>query len=463
MSEKIRVEDVSVIFGKPPKDDAVKMMEQGVSKNDILEKTGKVVGVANASFTVKAGEIFVVMGLSGSGKSTLIRCVNRLIEPTTGKIFIDDEDVLTYNPTQLRELRRTKIAMVFQHFALMPHKTVIENVGYGLQVRGVSPDERREVGLQALDLVGLKQWADKYPSNLSGGMQQRVGLARALATDADILLMDEAFSALDPLIRRQMQNELLQLQETLNKTILFITHDLNEALRVGTHVAVMRDGQIVQIGNPIEIITKPANDYVAAFMQDVDQSRVLTAEVVMQPAAYVTLGQNAVENAYKRARGRDDVGDFYVVDRHQKVAGLINSQKLLKHNPKNPNELLEVAETDNVPHISLDTPLSEMYAVVSNGVPVAVVDAQGRLVGMVSASDVLGSLATIESTVEELEEAGMSVASEGTADTNGETDAAAVATTPLVTNGSADNNDDGHPVTAPTGDTELVGDDKNRP
>ncbi len=454
MSEKIRVEDVSVIFGKPPKDDAIKMMEQGVSKNDILETTGKVVGVSKASFTVKAGEIFVVMGLSGSGKSTLIRCVNRLIEPTTGKIFIDGEDVLTYNKQQLRELRRTKIAMVFQHFALMPHKTVIENVGYGLQVRGISAEERREVGLQALDLVGLKQWADKYPNNLSGGMQQRVGLARALATDADILLMDEAFSALDPLIRRQMQNELLQLQETLNKTILFITHDLNEALRVGTHVAVMRDGQIVQIGNPIEIITKPANNYVAAFMQDVDQSRVLTAEVVMQPAAYVTLGQNAVENAYKRARSRDEAGDFYVVDRHQKVAGLISSQKLLKHNPKNPNELLDVAETDNVPRISVDTPLSEMYAVVANGVPVAVTDPQGRLVGMVSASDVLASLATIESTVEEIEGSGASIASEGTADGNGVMEHTVAATTPLTLNG-----DDAAETTA-NGDTALVGDEQ---
>ncbi|MEZ4638125.1 MAG: glycine betaine/L-proline ABC transporter ATP-binding protein [Caldilineaceae bacterium] len=249
------------------------MMKAGASKDEVLAETGHVIGVNNVSFDVEEGEVFVVMGLSGSGKSTLIRCLNRLHEPTDGHIYLDGEDILKANKQQLEQIRRTKMAMVFQHFGLFPHRTVGDNVAYGLKVRGMSPEERRQKAEEALALVGLAEWIDHYPDNLSGGMQQRVGLARALATDADILLMDEAFSALDPLIRRQMQDELMQLQERLHKTIIFITHDLNEALRIGNRVAVMRDGEIVQIGTPTEIITQPSEEYVAKFMADVDQSR----------------------------------------------------------------------------------------------------------------------------------------------------------------------------------------------
>jgi glycine betaine/proline transport system ATP-binding protein len=392
---RIRVEDVTMIFGKSPHSEALPMLKQGVSKEEILRKTGHVVGVAGASFSVREGEIFVVMGLSGSGKSTLIRCVNRLIEPTSGQVFVDGEDVLKVDKNRLRELRRTKMAMVFQHFALLPHKSVIDNVAYGLKIRGVDEAERRDVAMEALDMVGLKPWAEKRPDNLSGGMKQRVGLARALAMDADILLMDEAFSALDPLIRRQMQNELMQLQEHLKKTVLFITHDLNEALRVGNHVAIMKDGKIVQIGTPVDIITRPADEYVAAFMQDVDQSRVLTAEVVMQPADYLVLGRDAVQTAVERSRAKDEASAFYVVDGHKKVAGFISKQNILraqKSGDKNFDKYIE-REYPTAPH---SASITDLYALLADNVPVAVTDKEGRLMGVVHASDVMANLARVE-------------------------------------------------------------------
>lgn len=395
LDAKIRVEDLVMIFGKDPHKAALPLLQQGVSKEEILDRTGHTVGVANASFSVQEGEIFVVMGLSGSGKSTLIRCLNRLIEPTSGKVYIDGEDVLQANKHKLRELRRTKMAMVFQHFALLPHKTVAENVAYGLKIRGVDVEEQRSIAVSALDMVGLKQYVDQFPDNLSGGMKQRVGLARALATNADILLMDEAFSALDPLIRRQMQNELLQLQKELKKTVVFITHDLNEALRVGNHVAIMRDGKIIQIGNPVEIITKPADDYVAAFMQDVDQSRVLTAEVVMQEPDYVMLGRDAVQMAIKRAKAKDDASAFYVINNERRLEGFITRQNIAQIEKNHQPTLDQFIERD-YPSASTNTTLTELYALVADGLPVAVTDPQGRLVGVVTATDVLSSLASVE-------------------------------------------------------------------
>lgn len=394
MEPKIRVENLVMMFGKNPRKQALPLLQQGASKEDILAQTGHIVGVADVSFTVQAGEIFVVMGLSGSGKSTLIRCINRLIEPTSGHIYIDGQDILQANKQRLRQIRRTQMAMVFQHFALLPHKTVWENVAYGLKIRGIDTEQQRVAAMEALDMVGLRPWADRRPDNLSGGMKQRVGLARALAMDADILLMDEAFSALDPLIRRQMQNELLQLQEKLQKTVLFITHDLNEALRVGNHVAIMKDGYIVQIGNPVEIITRPANDYVAAFMQDVDQSRVLTAEVVMKPAETLMLGRDAIATAVKRIKAKDDASAFYVIDGQQKVKGLLHKHDILR--------VAKSGSEDLTPYINQDfrstshsAALTELYALVSDGLPVAVTDAAGRLMGVVQASDVLSSLATV--------------------------------------------------------------------
>lgn len=396
MEAKIRVEDLVMIFGKSPKKAALPMFRQGATKEEILRETGHVVGVGGATFEVKKGEVFVVMGLSGSGKSTLIRCLNRLIEPTSGNIYVDGEDVLTYNKEQMRELRRTKMSMVFQHFALFPHWKVVDNVGYGLKIRTIDESKRREIAMDALDMVGLKEWADRYPANLSGGMKQRVGLARALATDADILLMDEAFSALDPLIRRQMQNELLGLQERLHKTVVFITHDLNEALRVGNSVMIMREGKVVQIGSPIDIITRPADDYVAAFMQDVDHSRVLTAEVVMSPADVLVSGRDAVETALNRIKSKDDVSAWYVVDGEQKLEGMIRAQDFLREARKGNVENFTSVMTQDFPRISKSTNLSDIYALCADGIPIAVLDKSGRLQGVVNPLDVLLSLAQTE-------------------------------------------------------------------
>ncbi|MEM7535165.1 MAG: glycine betaine/L-proline ABC transporter ATP-binding protein [Chloroflexota bacterium] len=345
MPTKIRIEHVTKIFGDTPDQEPLSLLQSGVSKDEILQRTGHVVGLADVSLTVDEGEIFVVMGLSGSGKSTLIRTVNRLIDPTTGHIYVDDEDVAAASDEQLRELRRTKMSMVFQHFGLFPHKTVLENASYGLKVRGMREADRHAKALESLRMVGLGEWGDYYPHNLSGGMQQRVGLARALAADTDILLMDEAFSALDPLIRGQMQEELLGLQETLKKTILFITHDLNEALRVGSRIAVMRDGAVVQIGTPIEIVTQPADKYVADFTQDVDLGRVLTAQFVMQAADTLTAAETETAMSAGRATAK----------RH--------------------------------------TPLVDLYAMVKSGHPVAIMNNDGTLAGIVSAQDVLTGLA----------------------------------------------------------------------
>jgi glycine betaine/proline transport system ATP-binding protein len=310
------------------------------------------------------------------------------------------------------------MAMVFQHFALLPHKNVIENVAYGLKIRGVGEAERRDVAMEALDMVGLKPWADKRPDNLSGGMKQRVGLARALAMDADILLMDEAFGALDPLIRRQMQNELMQLQEQLKKTVLFITHDLNEALRVGNHVAIMKDGKIVQIGTPVDIITKPADEYVAAFMQDVDQSRVLTAEVVMQPADYLVLGRDAVQTAVERSRAKDEASAFYVVDGHKKVAGFISKQNIVRAQKSGDKNLDKYIDRE-YPTAPRSASITDLYALLADNVPVAVTDKEGRLMGVVHASDVMANLARVERIGEQADTA--SVAGIGGGESDNET------------------------------------------
>jgi glycine betaine/proline transport system ATP-binding protein len=257
VNTKIKLESVVKIFGRNPRGRPLEMLREGKSIGEIRAETGHVVGVAGVTVDIMEGEVFVVMGLSGSGKSTLIRCINRIHEPTAGAVIVDGEDLLQVDLERMRQVRREKMSMVFQHFALFPHKTVIENAGFGLKVQDIDEKERNARAMDALELVGLGEWAQRYPHNLSGGMQQRVGLARALATDPDILLMDEAFSALDPLIRRQMQNELLDLQDKVQKTIVFITHDLNEALRIGSRVMIMKEGAVVQVGTPTEIVTEP--------------------------------------------------------------------------------------------------------------------------------------------------------------------------------------------------------------
>jgi glycine betaine/proline transport system ATP-binding protein len=393
VSAKVRLEHLYKIFGPSPQE-AIKLLEEGVEKETILRETGNVVAVADASFEVEHGTIFMVMGLSGCGKSTLIRCLNRLIYPTAGAVYIDDQDVVHLDSEKLRELRRTKMAMVFQHFALFPHKTVFENVEYGLKVRGVKPGERRETALETLGAVGLEGWGDRYPESLSGGMQQRVGLARALATDPEILLMDEAFSALDPLIRREMQDELIELQRRLQKTIIFITHDLGEALKMGDRVAVMKDGRIIQIGTPEEIVSGPADEYVAAFTKDVDRGRVFTVASTMRGVETLEQGHDSVQTAMFRMRssGRNA---FYVVQPHPHqhqcqggVVGVITSQDVAKALRGGVRDLSQIIRTD-IPRAAPSTPLVEIYSMFSAGLPLAVVGEQNCLYGEV---DLLANL-----------------------------------------------------------------------
>ena len=269
---KISLENLIKIYGDKPRT-ALKLFREGKTRDDILELSNQVVSIADISLTINQGELFVIMGLSGSGKSTLVRCINRLINPTSGHIYMDGEDIAHLDEKRMREIRLTKISMVFQQFGLFPHKTVLENVEYGLKMRGIEKVKRRHKGIESLERVGLEQWADYFPSSLSGGMQQRVGLARALATDAEILLMDEPFSALDPIIRREMQQELLRLQKELHKTIVFISHDIYEALKLGDRIAMMKEGKIVQVGTPEEIVTQPADDYVCAFIEDINETK----------------------------------------------------------------------------------------------------------------------------------------------------------------------------------------------
>ncbi len=328
MTTKIKLEHVSKIFGPDP-ESVIPMVEAGKSKDDILNETNHTVGVYDASLDIKQGEVFVVMGLSGSGKSTLIRCLNLLNVPTTGSVYIDGEDIARGNQDKLKKVRQEKIAMVFQHFGLFDHRTILANVEYGLEIRKMSKKERREIAQKNIELVGLKGYEDQYPSQLSGGMQQRVGLARALANDPDILLMDEPFSALDPLIRREMQAELVNLQEKLQKTIVFITHDVNEAFRLGDRIAVMKDGRVVQVGTPEEIIEEPANDYIVDFIQDIDRSKVFQAKHIMSEARMTVSLEDTAKKAVNKMR-ESSISSMFVVDNEEKLVGLITIDDAVK-------------------------------------------------------------------------------------------------------------------------------------
>jgi glycine betaine/proline transport system ATP-binding protein len=279
---KIEIRNVYKIFGQNPSK-ILPMVQDGANKEEVLEKTGHTVGLDNVSLSIEEGETFVCMGLSGSGKSTLIRHINRLIDPTSGEVLVEGTNVMNLDQKNLIEFRRHKMSMVFQRFGLFPHKTVIENVGYGLEVQGKKPEERNKIAMEKIEAVGLSGFEHQYPNQLSGGMQQRVGLARALATNTNIMLMDEAFSALDPLIRSDMQKQLIDLQSELKKTIFFITHDLDESLRLGDHIGILNHGKLVQVGTPIDIIMKPADDYVKAFVKDVNRARVIKAKIIMTP------------------------------------------------------------------------------------------------------------------------------------------------------------------------------------
>lgn len=385
----IEVNNLSKVFGKNPRQ-AMKLLEQGLSKDEILEKTGQTVGVNRATFSVNKGEIFVIMGLSGSGKSTLVRLINRLIEPTDGTILIEDENLSTLDKAALRRVRREKLGMVFQSFALFPHRTIIENTEFGLEIQKVPKEERRKKAKEALDLVGLKGYYDQYPNQLSGGMQQRVGLARALANDPEVLLMDEAFSALDPLIRKEMQDELIDIQAKMKKTILFITHDLNEALRLGDRIALMRDGEIVQIGTPEEILVQPANQYVEKFVEDVDRSKVLTAQHIMQRPETININRHGPRVALERMRS-EGLSGVYVIDGDRNLKGYITAEKAAEARKENKSSLEDYL-TKDIPTVEKDVPMNEIFDIsYDSPMPIAVVE-KGRLLGIIVRGSVIAAL-----------------------------------------------------------------------
>ncbi|AEE92477.1 glycine betaine ABC transporter (ATP-binding protein) [Tepidanaerobacter acetatoxydans Re1] len=390
MTEKIVVKDLVKIFGPKPKV-ALKKLNEGWSKKKILDELGHTVGVNRASFSVKDGEFFVIMGLSGSGKSTLIRCLNLLNKPDAGEIIIDGENIVKYNKDQLREFRQKKAAMVFQNFGLFTHRTVLENVEYGLEIRNVSKDEREKIARKTLEIVGLKGWEDKMPGELSGGMQQRVGLARALANDPDILLMDEPFSALDPLIRREMQLELLDIQSQLKKTIVFITHDVNEAFRLGDRVAVMRDGRIVQIGTPEEILNNPSNEYIEDFVRDVDRTKVVQAKnIMMKPNALVSIN-DGVRVAIKEMR-LNAISSVFVVNDERKIEGIVTIDDCVKAVKDGKSSLENLLKHDYY-KTKEDVYIKDLLEIgTKSRYPIVVVDDNDKLLGIIVRTSILSGL-----------------------------------------------------------------------
>ena len=390
---KIEVRDLTKIFGKHPKQ-GVRLLKEGKSKDEILKETGMTVGVNRVSFDVEAGEVFVIMGLSGSGKSTLIRLVNRLIEPSNGTILIDGEDISKMDKNQLMETRRKKLGMVFQNFGLFPHRTIQENTGYGLEVQKKDKTEIATKSRQALELVGLQGYEDQYPDQLSGGMQQRVGLARALANDPDILLMDEAFSALDPLIRKGMQDELLDLQQKMQKTILFITHDLDEALKIGDRIALMKDGVIVQIGTPEDIMTNPADDYVEKFVENVDRSKVFTASHVMIRPETIQLGKAGPRVALQRMK-QAGISSVYVTKNNNELYGIVTAEAAAEAIKNGVKDLEEIVDK-NVPTVAPEVALIDLFDKIHDApIPMAVTE-DGILKGIIVRGAVLAALSRNE-------------------------------------------------------------------
>ncbi|MGO2110562.1 MAG: quaternary amine ABC transporter ATP-binding protein [Pseudoclavibacter sp.] len=386
----VTVSGLYKVFGRRGQQ-GVEMLENGVARDQL--PAGLTAAVIDATFEVAKGEIFVVMGLSGSGKSTLIRMLNGLWDATAGSVVIGDVDLAKASDATVRDVRQKRVSMVFQHFALFPHRTVIENVAFGLEVQGVPRTERLERAWQIIQRVGLAGWEQNLPSQLSGGMQQRVGIARALASDTEILLMDEAFSALDPLIRREMQEELVELQAELGKTIVFITHDLNEAMFLGDRIAVMRDGRIVQIGSPEEILTDPANDYVAQFVQDVDRARVLTAASVMEPPVAV-LQQNAGPRGALRVMRDTQTGSAFVVNQGR-LQGVVTDRAAMRAVKDGATDLGAILKK-SPPTAGPETSLNDLIELtLDTTLPIAVVDERGRLLGVVPRVTILASLANV--------------------------------------------------------------------
>lgn len=384
MSERLRIENLYKVFTKDPTA-ALQLLRGGGTKDSVSTKLGQVVGLDDVSLSVPSGAMYMIMGLSGSGKSTLARCVNRLNEPSAGRILLDGQDIVPLSEKALREVRRTRMSMVFQHFALLPNKRVIENVEFGLKLRGVAPAQRRKRAEEVLSVVGLARWGYHLPHELSGGMRQRVGLARALATDADILIMDEAFSALDPLIRTEMQDELLRLQRTLNKTILFITHDFQEALKLGTRIAIMSEGKLVREGTPQSIVLEPGSDYVAAFTREVDRARLFDARSVMKPPAELWRGPDGIV-----VGGAE--GGFLLDQQEHVVAGL------------NEAEIAAICQTGELPAgrspylcVPEGAKLVDVARSYRADRALGVVDDGGRLVGLLGAEQILARIANLPS------------------------------------------------------------------
>ena len=386
----IRVEKLYKLFGNNPKK-YMPLVHEGKSKDEILAETGHTLGLKDINLSINKGEIFVIMGLSGSGKSTLIRHFNRLIDPTEGMIKVEGTDVMQLGAKELEQFRRHKMSMVFQRFGLLPHKTVVENVAYGLSIQGVGKAESKEKAVKWLDTVGLAGYEDQYPAQLSGGQQQRVGLARALCTDAEILLMDEAFSALDPLIRSEMQDQLIELQQTLHKTIIFITHDLDEALRLGDRIAILKDGEIVQQGEPEEILLHPATDYVEAFVRDVNRARALTVETVMKDPAY-RITADTIEGALQQMKGFDK--DYGYIVNDEGYQGVVTAETLEEAYSENKDADLTEEHYEEVEPLEQEAVLETVIpSTLDADYPLPVVDEDGQLTGRLTRStlaEVLG-------------------------------------------------------------------------
>ncbi len=386
----IRIDNLYKVFGKKPHS-VMHKVHEGLNKDEFMGETGHVLGLRDINLEIKKGEVFVIMGLSGSGKSTLIRHFNRLIDPTEGAIFVDEIDILHLSQKELEQFRRHKMSMVFQNFGLLPHRTILENVAFGLTIQKVSKEKRDKKAREWLETVGLEGYENQYPSQLSGGQQQRVGLARALCTDSEILLMDEAFSALDPLIRSGMQDQLIELQGKLQKTIIFITHDLDEALRLGDRIAILKDGELSQVGRPEEILLEPADDYVEAFVRDVNRARVLSVDVVMQPPVNRLTTAN-IDEALKKMRGWKE--DYAYVFQKNEYQGTITQEALEEISvlPEDNPPLHEIAEEG--PTIQSNMVLQDVLPVtLASEFPVPVVSEQGEYQGVLSSQNIVEVLA----------------------------------------------------------------------
>ena len=391
MAIKIEVKNLYKVFGENP-DRAFKMIDAGKGKEEIFEKTGLSLGVKDASLAIEEGEIFVIMGLSGSGKSTMVRLLNRLIEPTRGEVLIDGEDIAKISEAKLRQVRRSKISMVFQSFALMPHLTVLNNTAFGMELAGVPVEERNAKALDALRQVGLENYANSYPDELSGGMRQRVGLARAMANNPDILLMDEAFSALDPLIRTEMQDELVKLQAQHQRTIVFISHDLDEAMRIGDRIAIMQGGEVVQVGTPEDILNNPANDYVRTFFRGVDISQVFSAkDIARRRGALIRKTPGFGPRAALKLLEDEDREYGYVLERGQKFIGVASIESL--KTALKANQPLESALLESPAPVLADMPLSELIShVAAAPCAVPVVNEDNNYIGIISKAMLLQAL-----------------------------------------------------------------------